>query len=32
MINETKLSLEQIHEKIMDDTFAELTVFPQYPN
>jgi hypothetical protein len=32
MINETKLSLAQIHEKIMDDTFAELTVFPNNPS
>jgi len=31
-INNSKLSLAQIHEKIIDDTFAELIVFPQSPN
>jgi len=31
-INNSKLSLAQIHEKIIDDTFAELIIFPQNPN
>jgi hypothetical protein len=31
-INHSQLSLEQIHEKIIDDTFARLIVFPENPN
>jgi hypothetical protein len=31
-INNSQLSLKQIHEKIIDDTFAELIIFPQSDN